>query len=410
MRKVFINMAKILITGNGFDLFHHLPTKYQHFMAVMKTIENNQFKKEVSFDDLFGLEFKIDSKYDYDEIINNYNVENILFSHKKLNRIKEMLKDNLWFNYFSTVLEIETWIDFEMEIENILKQISILLKSETNQSKKVNYFRDISINYSDFNLFGIIEHKFDDKEVFSVTEKYLDKRKRQIKSKDILSDLSNSFEEFVSIFNRYLVDILGVFYENKTDNQIIPFHLINEIYTFNYTPTLENFYGIDKAKVVYLHGEIHEDSEIQNLVFGVSEIPEDVKSTKAYDFAKYYQRIKKNSNKKFIKIPLDKTNRLNETVFYIIGHSLDESDKEYILDLFKFLDFDIKGKSKICIFYHNSQDREQKLKNLFNIIDKNIIIEMNKVSRLYFVELNIKNINEQFNKQTYIRDAGIYIS
>ena len=57
-------MAKILITGNGFDLFHHLPTKYQHFMSVMKTVENNQFNDKVSFEELFGLEFKIDSKND----------------------------------------------------------------------------------------------------------------------------------------------------------------------------------------------------------------------------------------------------------------------------------------------------------------------------------------------------------
>ena len=34
---------------------------------------------------------------------------------------------------------------------------------------------------------------------------------------------------------------------------------------------------------------------------------------------------------------------------------------------------------------------------------------MNKTGRRYFVELNIKNINDQFNLKTYIRDTGIYI-
>ncbi|WP_052257154.1 AbiH family protein [Flavobacterium sp. AED] len=324
------------------------------------------------------------------------------FKLDKINDLKVSLQNNLWYKYFKNVIEIETWIDFEMEIENILKQISILLKSETTQSKKVNYFRDISINYSDFNLFGIIEHKLDDKEVFSVTEKYLDKRKREIKSKDILSDLSNSFEEFISIFNRYLVDILGVFYENKTHNHIIPFHLINQIFTFNYTPTLENFYGVDKSKVVYLHGEMHANNEIQNLVFGISEIPDDVKIIKAYDFAKYYQRIKKNSNRKFIEIPIDKKSGLEETIFYIIGHSLDESDKEYISALFKFLEFDLSGNSRICVFYHSSHDREHKLKNLFSIIDKNDVVEMEKVGRLYFVELDIENTNREFSRKIVI--------
>ena len=88
-----------------------------------------------------------------------------------------------------------------------------------------------------------------------------------------------------------------------------------EYYTFNYTPTLENIYKVDKSKVVYLHGEIHEDNKSQNLVFGVSEIPQDVKKTKAYDFTKYYQRIKKNSNRKFIEIPANKNSGLDETYF-----------------------------------------------------------------------------------------------
>ncbi|MDC5647423.1 bacteriophage abortive infection AbiH family protein, partial [Acinetobacter baumannii] len=29
----------ILIVGNGFDLSHFLPTKYDHFMEAMKSIE-----------------------------------------------------------------------------------------------------------------------------------------------------------------------------------------------------------------------------------------------------------------------------------------------------------------------------------------------------------------------------------
>ena len=30
----------ILIVGNGFDLSHYLPTKYDHFMVAMEAIEN----------------------------------------------------------------------------------------------------------------------------------------------------------------------------------------------------------------------------------------------------------------------------------------------------------------------------------------------------------------------------------
>lgn len=395
-------MSKILITGNGFDLFHHLPTKYHHFISIMETIEKFQPSKEATFEDLFGRMFKDKYLDDYDSIVDNYNVKQIKFDNSKIKQIDELLKTNLWYKHFKNICEIDTWIDFEMEIENILNQASILLKSETLQTRKINQFKDVPINYSDFELFGIIEYKFDNKEIISIPEKYLDKRKREIKSKDIFSDLAKSFEDFIVIFNRYLVDVVSVFYTEIKQKAVIPFHLMNEIYTFNYTSTLERFYNVEKSKVVYLHGEINEDRKAQNLILGISDISSEIKASKMYDFTKYYQKINKNCNKKFIKIPEAKTAKINETIFYIIGHSLDESDKEYILDLFKFLDFDLKKHSKICVFYCNSLDKENKLKNLLNIIDKDIVVNMNKENRLYFIELDTENLCKEFARQTYV--------
>ena len=50
----FIKM-NILIVGNGFDLSHYLPTKYDHFMVAMEAIENWDVSKgEMNFDDLFS--------------------------------------------------------------------------------------------------------------------------------------------------------------------------------------------------------------------------------------------------------------------------------------------------------------------------------------------------------------------
>lgn len=124
-------MAKILITGNGFDLFHHLPTKYGHFMSIMKTIEGNNFSKDISFEDLFGSFFKDENQIDYKLIVENYKVAEFKFEVDKINDLKVSLHNNLWYKYFKNVIEIETWIDFEVEVENVLKQLSILLKSET---------------------------------------------------------------------------------------------------------------------------------------------------------------------------------------------------------------------------------------------------------------------------------------
>ena len=50
-----IRTMNILIVGNGFDLSHYLPTKYDHFMVAMQAIENwDESKGDMGFDDLFG--------------------------------------------------------------------------------------------------------------------------------------------------------------------------------------------------------------------------------------------------------------------------------------------------------------------------------------------------------------------
>lgn len=155
--------------------------------------------------------------------------------------------------------------------------------------------------------------------------------------------------------------------------------------------------------MIYLHGKINEECGKQNLVLGISEIPQDVKIYKDYTFAKYYQKVSKKSNPIFVEIPEEKSYYDHETIFYIIGHSLDESDKIYIINLFEFLKFDLGKMAKICVFYYDSSDKEKKLKNLFSIIKEEIIVKMDKEKRLYFVELNEQNIEKEFAKKLYYK-------
>jgi len=355
-------MSKILIIGNGFDLFHHLPTKYHHFISIMETIEKFQPSKEATFEDLFGRIFKDKYLKDYNSIVDNFNVEQVKFDNSKIKQMDELLKTNLWYKHFKNVCEIETWIDFEMEIQNILNQLSIFDKLKNKRDIKKNKFVDEFIAFTDFESFNVISI-FNPLGGFRINEKYVSRRNSSIDLKLILEDLVKSFDDFIVIFNRYLVDIVSVFYAQKNLKHLIPFHLMDEIYTFNYTPTIERFYNVDNSKVVYLHGQTNEENDKQNLVLGVSEISENIKLLKAFDFTKYYQRINKKSNKKFIDVPKTIKSTSRETIFYIIGHSLDESDKEYIVDLFKYLEFDYNKYSKICVFYYDKADRENKLHN-----------------------------------------------
>lgn len=397
--KSIFDMSKILITGNGFDLFHHLPTKYDHFISIMMTIEDNVYSADVTFEKLFERVFKSKHRFEYNLIEENYNTANIIFSHEKLIQIKELLKTNLWYKHFKNVCEIDTWIDFEMEMENVLNKLNNFSNNVIEKNLKVNYIEMSSDEYTDLELLGVI--KIISNRIIKLQDRYFNNRRFSIEMKLILEDLAKSFEEFIIIFNRYLVDIVSVFYSQIKQKPLIPYQLLDEIYTFNYTPTLENIYKLDKSKVVYLHGEINEDSKLQNLILGVSDVSKEIKASKMYDFTKYYQKVRKNSNKKFIEIPSKNQGYNEETFFYVIGHSLDKSDKEYVLDLFKFLENDILNKSKVCIFYYDDKDRESKIRNLLSVEDEKIISKMHRQDRLCFVELNEENIKNEFEKQTY---------
>ena len=101
-------MKKILLVGNGFDLAHNLPTKYEHFLFILKNWSEFQQKieyfksgKEVAKDDKF---------YTYFVDIKNLNDDN-------LKQLDNIIKNNSWVKYFCQCeAEIDGWIDFEKEI------------------------------------------------------------------------------------------------------------------------------------------------------------------------------------------------------------------------------------------------------------------------------------------------------
>lgn len=395
-------MRKILITGNGFDLFHHLPTKYGHFMVIMKTIEKYDFSKNMTFEHLFGIYFKDEFLADYENIKKNYKTEEILFDRTRIREVAEMLKNNNWYNYFKSATEIVTWIDFENEINIALSEVLEILNPD--EFIFDNIF-SLSQKHSLLSHFRIFDELKPTDQGINMNYSYLVKSKNGLKieskinDKKLFEELSTSLDEFKVIFNRYFIDLVNPFYEKIKSIPKINFSKINNIYTFNYTSTISEFYNIDKSKVVSLHGKADILDTEHNIILGVNEISNMLKKHKLYDFTKYYQKIEEKSKHSFIKIQYKKLQRGYGTNFYIIGHSLDNSDKEYILHLFKFLENDLNGESKICVFYYNKNDKNNKLKNLFNVVgDESKVVNTYNEGRLYFVKLNEENINDEFNK------------
>lgn len=379
-------MPKILITGNGFDLFHHLPTKYGHFMAIMETIEKYDFKKEVTFEDLFGGFFKERFLEDYNSIKNNYRTEDIAFKREKTLEISKLLITNSWYKHFKNVNEIDTWIDFELEISNILNQVAILFEMSLNSQNSKNFQIDNPNFYESFDAFEIFK-----KNGLWITmfENYYENRKNKIDEDKILKLLADSFADFTSIFNSYLSHIVGMFYENSKEILKLPINKIDSIFTFNYTPTIELLYK--KENTIYLHGKIALNNN-SSIIFGVEELNTIVEKNKGFEFLKSYQKIIKKSNFQII----HNNDYDEENIFLIFGHSLDSSDKQYILSLFNFIENDPNKKSRIIVFYNSLDDYKRKLANLFSYINQNRITGLEMDKRLEFIEINDQNLKLSF--------------
>lgn len=416
-------MQKILIIGNGFDLHHNLPTKYEHFINVLKAIEyiKEEQQEEYLFEEVFS-----NIKEDFKTLIkNSYQTENIKFTnHDIINIIKRHVIHNSWYQTFKHITEIDNWIDFEMQIKNILQIVNQFIL-EFNKFIKVNYgktFIEVSIQEMN-NPFGfkidsyhfrilrdlnIIETKSFKGSIGNIPSVYYLKENNSIyaiNEKKVFEYLATSLEHFIHIFNLYFTTIIEPFYQNYNNLEIIKDsqsrncllqntdsgfeQFIHEeekftaIYSFNYTPTLHKYYKTSMIK--YLHGK---SCDFQNMVLGIDDNNDELKDPKLFAFTKYYQKLYKNTDYDFMEKHIS-TDCI--THIYIWGHSLDYSDGEYINQIFKFLEMDERD-FKLIIFYHDNTARASQIQNLLNICGKQVIEKSMKSGQLTFQPSTNENL------------------
>ncbi|MHA3056447.1 AbiH family protein [Acinetobacter sp. ANC 5584] len=410
----------ILIVGNGFDLSHYLPTKYDHFMVAMAAIESwDESKGEMRFDDLFGKDYwyKNDKTGEewQNEIFQNtkaiYKTEDIKISVDGIKKLKKQLKENVWYQYFSEhVKEVKTWIDFETKIEEGLKTVVEFIKviegkyqdfgevcsnfylidnSNLNKDDK-NYYL-YKLNFEVLNLLKVCERNpnygkenelgFPAKKIGSMNEEWFKvdgKASYGFSTEKYIGFLNQQLEDFIELFNFYLEDVVKKlkpkksFKELKTQDYDLT--EIDQIYSFNYTQTYLIFYK-SKTEIDFLHGKSGED---QNMVLGISELEDDVlKKIKAYGFTKYHQKLMKgtnygflNHNEKFDNLVNPSGMRTGDVIqINIWGHSLDVSDEDYIQEIFSF-----NGNEdqyvRVTVFYFDTNAKFSLLANLLHILDK----------------------------------------
>ena len=134
-----MDIKRIFVLGNGFDLAHYLPTAYVHFMEAMTVIESNEASGELGFDDLFQKylsgECSDRDKDFFQKTKKLYKTEDLRLSPDTVKELRQKLKSNGWFQYFKHHLtDVDTWIDFETEIEKSLISFDVIFNVDFNTS------------------------------------------------------------------------------------------------------------------------------------------------------------------------------------------------------------------------------------------------------------------------------------
>ncbi|KRJ21224.1 AbiH family protein [Acinetobacter pittii] len=443
----------ILIVGNGFDLSHYLPTKYDHFMVAMEAIENWDLSVgEMSFDDLFGSLYEKEN-YFFRYTKAMYQTDETKISVDQIIELKQHLKENVWYQYFSDhVRQVRTWIDFEKKIEEVLNYFTKLFEKITDFYNKDNnlelevktsisndstsnkfiylgeracdalscvkilekkYYKSVrdSDGYREFNYTDLKSKNYN----YFISDKYIkrfDKYDFYIVENSI-GDLNESLNNFIDIFNWYLCLICDLKFKNGIDDSYISNY--DKVYSFNYTNTYTKICNNDRY-VDFLHGKAGVN---QNIVLGISDLKsESLKNIKAYGFTKYHQKMYKNtdyiflseiinhfySTERKVKSLEDEINSyldnpsLSVDVYFrtmfdaktrdygvlkqsseetyniqIWGHSLDQSDENYIKEIFSFNGEFIQQRCNIIVFYFNNYAKFELLNNLLSILGSNLV-------------------------------------
>lgn len=391
-------MPKILITGNGFDLSFGLPTSYKDFISILSCLESIESN---TFDNIYK------NSLNYQKITSCFHSD-ISFSEENIEKLKNLLQQNLWFKFFKSELEIESWIDFETKIEYVLKLVFSSVKNFQEKifdlnPLKIGQVRNESTIFNNnieiievLNFFKIIDWDSLSGELKFKEEFFIQKYgyNTNVNTEKIAEWLYIEFLGFREIFNLYFTTFIDPLYEKLIDkSHDNRFKTINYHFTFNYTPTYSKMCN-SSVSTDYLHGKIGDNT---NLVLGINEIPDDVINKIHYiPFTKYFQKL--NGNTDFHFLSKIEKNSLSGFSFFFYGHSLDISDQEYINEIFDFIDEVDKSESrKIVIIIHNLQSKARLLMNLFNIRGKKDIVSKMRENVLKFVLVDSEELTYELN-------------
>lgn len=415
----------VLILGNGFDLAHKLPTKYDDFLEFARIVtslgpleysSSDREKDSVldSIKDWGNVSQKNKSRREIAKILLNIYARRLgkekilkkcspdwVLNESTDDRIIEFLDyldNNIWYKFLSMRnsskgIRGENWIDFEREISDI---VSILMRNYKKPSQLV--FE----TYHRINGLGISK---EEKEQFFLFWNelctYLGDEISTTTVYRLSQILYDHLEKLIDALDIYLTDFVERIRINSSDIiQAIIKNVPNPdcVITFNYTNTYEKYYFGKKGipivgSVCHIHGECNSRERLgdSNMVLGIDKDSDTLEKGGGEEFSifkKFVQRIIKKNDISYARWIAEIDAIAEENNFdidveesmiisgiqkgysdiYIFGHSLDVTDKD-ILE--RFL---MNRATKIHIFARNKVEEGDKMTNLLKLMTEDEVI------------------------------------
>lgn len=365
---------KILVIGNGFDLAHGLPTKYNDFLEFLSLVKrmsgyhsttvdftSKQLNEESSVNNHIKLyiqnlitELADEYKRNNDKVDLRICHLSALVNNSENEILRELIthiEENLWFDHFVAAKSYinEGWIDFETEISRVIQVLE--------QYKFKGFFDRQDIVEEDVEKILL---------AVSVSERASNSVKLKVTEKK-LQKLEEDLNKLIRSLEIFLVDCIGkINIENiLPDIQNIRF---DKILSFNYTNTYKKLYAPSSLSNIlydFIHGkaDIKHSIETNNMVLGIDEYLDSTqasKNTSFISYKKYFQRIHKETGcvyKDWIR-----QNTTMSPQLYIFGHSLDITDKDVLRELIEMENM------KTTIFYYNKKVHSSQIANLVKVL------------------------------------------
>lgn len=383
----------VLVLGNGFDLYHFLPTRYVDFLHVanrlVKLRADGRLVRCQYINYVLGPASPIYMQDEYIQQcyeIHMQKMKSVELDQGKLQELAAIAEKNAWIQYFGARQEKDIgWIDFEKEIGQVLSAVQEMFSLDRRADELAEGIPFDKLAQLDLKTIDILEHlPFVEGSslVFRLKKEYCvkgigDGRYISINKEAIFDYLEEELEKLAKALCIYLKEFVQkIAIDKRADNPV--FYQIDKVLTFNYTDTYARLYN-DVIEIKYIHGCINDAA--RGIVLGINNDSRDEleeMDTGLIRFKKYYQRAMKDT---FYSVEDFLDHEHASYKVSIVGHSIDVTDRDILVGLMKH------ERTEVVIYYHDEKAHGQQVVNLISLVGKEEFDRLRNAKKIVFKQL-----------------------